>query len=1644
MSPEPPRCPRCGYAFSSEQIEGEFSGICPRCLAGLMKSDPGVDLAAPTDNAKVRIDTIRPPLEPGALFKGFEILEILGQGGMGIVYKARQQSLDRLVALKLLNAQLASSEEFSKRFDREAKVLASLNHPNVVHVHDFGKEEGLLYLVMEHVDGQTLEDLLRKKPVDPARFLAAIRDVAKGLERVHGEGLVHRDIKPANVLLTRDGTAKISDFGLAIETEEVQKLTQSGMFVGTPHYVSPEHAQGKKVDGRSDLYSLGVILFEGFAGRPPFQAPSATALLFKHVNEPPPALYKLAPQSPKIVQEAVRKLLAKNPAARHDTAGLLARDLERALEELKNGPRPAPAPARKAATPPPASPAPKLPLKWFAVGGAALLGLLIVLVVSLTGKTEAKKERGSPEKPVAAERPLAPVQKVFEGEKPREPERAVVLAPLAIPASETPQPKPPEPKSPSAVEEALRQGEKMFEEAKAAFESGKAKSSAETLSEAGFKAEEARAKFAAVQEIGSDELKAKGVEQFKLVQQFLKLVNESRLAILNARGAPAASAPAPQPGIPAAPAAGPRPAAPAAPVAFAPPARRESPPEVTSLKEAEKIIRDVYKSEFSRKSPSDQQALALKLLAQGRASADDPRAQYVLFREARDLALQAGELDTMQAAIDEMARAFEIDLVATRSAALTKIQVRNPESVAALSQALVDLVHEAMEADKFDIAVTAAAKAEAIQKSIADAALGVRISELKKEVAAVKEEYLRVKSSIDKPGTGDQEAVGRYYALVKGDWARGLPLLAASAKAPLSALAEKDLSLPQDAGAQAEIGDGWWDLAEKEKTPLRKSRMQERARYWYETAFSSSSGLSKTRIEKRLEALDQAVRGPVDLIKLIDPRTDVINGTWTLEKGALVSQKEWYGRIQIRYVPPEEYDLRMVVERKDHDEDLIVGLAKGDTQLTANLDAGHSTYSAFGIQAPRGEQSPQYSGKLFAENRPSVLVCSVRKKSVSVTVDGKKVLVYAWKGDEARSLIASQWEIPNRKILFLGAHGTSFLVRSLLLVPVSGQGHVDRAMGASAPATPRNPPASGGPVPAPKGATDLLSLIDPSQDVVSGAIRFEGAKLLLPADGSHPRAQIPYLPPAEYDLTVVAERKSGTDSLNLGLVIGDVQAMLVVGGTSNGDVSGLERIDTRNFADGETRTVRKIFENDRPVTIVVAVRRGGLQVTVDGRPLVQWRGDPRRLDVWEGWQIPNKKVLFIASSGTAYLVHQLSVVPVSGQGAYLRKPPVPASALPTLPRGTLDLLALIDPAQDSVEGDWAIENQTLVGGPGSHRRLQLPVLAPEEYDLKVTLSRESGDDGIAFGLAEGSAQWTVFVDKIPQEGYHSGLELLDNGMSTMVRGQQIPPERPTTFEFKVRKSGFTVQKDGKAFLQWQGAFSRLANFPKWAVKNPRALFLGHWETRIRYSEIKLTALSGDGRLLRSLPPAVPAAKAAVNLLALVDPKREPSSGTWRLEKGILVSPVGAPTAFMQIPYAPPEEYDLRLEAARREGHADLYVGLVGGGKQMLLHIDGGDGRSGGLQWIDDRDWDNNETTYRNDRVFTDEKPRTIQISVRRESLTVSVEGKTLINWRADYKRVKPVNAAENPSALYLGDWESSFAFTQLQVIPVSGQGKKLR
>ena len=229
---------------------------------------------------------------------GFEVLSEIGRGAMGAVFKARQVSVDRVVALKILPPRLAKNSNFINRFLREARSVAHLNHPNIVQAIDAGHAEPYFYFAMEYVDGPTADELLQSEgPLPERRALEIARDVARALQHAHEADIVHRDVKPDNILIGSDGAVKLADLGLARETVELDsRLTQTGMAVGTPDYISPEQARGEtELDGRTDVYSLGATLYTLLAGAPPYDGESPVEIMYKHLHEPLPDLRDVNP-----------------------------------------------------------------------------------------------------------------------------------------------------------------------------------------------------------------------------------------------------------------------------------------------------------------------------------------------------------------------------------------------------------------------------------------------------------------------------------------------------------------------------------------------------------------------------------------------------------------------------------------------------------------------------------------------------------------------------------------------------------------------------------------------------------------------------------------------------------------------------------------------------------------------------------------------------------------------------------------------------------------------------------------------------------------------------------------------------------------------------------------------------------------------------------------------------------------------------------------------------------------------------------------------------------------------------------------------------------------------------------------------------
>jgi serine/threonine-protein kinase len=277
-------------------------------------------------------------------FGRYEVLAEIGRGAMGVVYKARDPELERVVAVKAVNMALEGegSAFYEKRFYQEARTAAALNHPNIVTIHDIGRSGEMLYLAMEYIEGVELRALLATGHLlGLPRALSYGEQIADGLAYAHGRGVVHRDIKPANLMVVRDGTLKITDFGVArMRAADVQ--TQSGQMPGSPQYMAPEQALGQRADFRSDQFSLGVVLYELLTGRPPFAGENITTLVFQIVNYAPPPPSAVSPAVPDFVEAIVTRLLAKKPEERYGSTADAARDL-RAARRRVSGQAAAPA-----------------------------------------------------------------------------------------------------------------------------------------------------------------------------------------------------------------------------------------------------------------------------------------------------------------------------------------------------------------------------------------------------------------------------------------------------------------------------------------------------------------------------------------------------------------------------------------------------------------------------------------------------------------------------------------------------------------------------------------------------------------------------------------------------------------------------------------------------------------------------------------------------------------------------------------------------------------------------------------------------------------------------------------------------------------------------------------------------------------------------------------------------------------------------------------------------------------------------------------------------------------------------------------------------------------------------------------------------
>ncbi|MBF6170498.1 serine/threonine-protein kinase [Nocardia blacklockiae] len=349
---------------------------------------------------------MRDRLLPGTVFAGYVIERVLGGGGMGTVYVARHPRLPRRDAVKVLSAEHSGDAEYRARFVREAELVARLNHPNIVAVHDRGVEDGRLWIAMQYVEGGDAAALVRGGAVPPLRAVAIVAQAARGLDDAHRAGLVHRDVKPGNLLLGagdgRHDRVLVSDFGIGRSVGDPTVLTATGAVVATLAYAAPEQLMAHRVDHRADVYALGCTLYELLTGAKPFPRATAAAVLAAHLDDPPPRPTALRPELPPAIDTVIARALAKHPDARYQSCGALAADAAAAFGTAR-APVPPPPPV-------PYSPAPvasrrrRGPL----IAGALLLAVVAVVasvVVLQRNSTEGTPTAVSPSTTATSARP---------------------------------------------------------------------------------------------------------------------------------------------------------------------------------------------------------------------------------------------------------------------------------------------------------------------------------------------------------------------------------------------------------------------------------------------------------------------------------------------------------------------------------------------------------------------------------------------------------------------------------------------------------------------------------------------------------------------------------------------------------------------------------------------------------------------------------------------------------------------------------------------------------------------------------------------------------------------------------------------------------------------------------------------------------------------------------------------------------------------------------------------------------------------------------------------------------------------------------------------------------------------------------------
>jgi hypothetical protein len=469
-------------------------------------------------------------------------------------------------------------------------------------------------------------------------------------------------------------------------------------------------------------------------------------------------------------------------------------------------------------------------------------------------------------------------------------------------------------------------------------------------------------------------------------------------------------------------------------------------PDAKAEREAEKLVRELFKDAYAKKAPG----LAKTLLDQALQTRDSAVNQYVLLRESRDVALQAGDLPAAFQAVDEMGRRFQLNPRTMKADILEKLgkSAKTPEESGRVAKAAVDVADELVAADEYAAAEKLTTQAMALARKAKEVPVVTRLDSKIREMGEAKQRWekgqrARDALAADPASPAANLAVGRYLCFVKGQWESGLQNLVRAGDGPLKTLCLRDIAGPKESAGQIEVGDGWWDLAEKEPAGIEQATIRRRAAHWYVQAAPRVAGAARAGIEKRLGSIGEKVPAfaGIDLLKMVNPAQDNLRGAWKVQEGVLISPaKTDEAQVQIPYLPGPEYDLRIVVSRKEGEGAFSAGLGFLHFSFLVTLDAFDGrTGGIDAIDRERCDANPSgFKRQVFTDDKPRTLLYSVRESGVTLLVDGQKVL--SWDQTWERLSLPAAWIPPHRGGLFLMTWGSAYHVKEITLFPDARRG----------------------------------------------------------------------------------------------------------------------------------------------------------------------------------------------------------------------------------------------------------------------------------------------------------------------------------------------------------------------------------------------------------------------------------------------------------------------------------------------------------------------------------------------------------------------------------------------------------------------------